>query len=193
MFSLDLYELWFTTVCIVHKISDVNTSFLAKYMHICFCPLAAAWLEVELDVLLDVEELDVDVEGGGGGKTKLSKPRWSESKQVLSLCFSAFSWDRKAPSPILLRSMIFLHTLQYALNLSSAFVTQGYVVHHFWLTLSQTTNFRRFQTERGCRRQFQIWWKWQKVLQTGRKHCGKRRNCSLRAISPFPTVFSKDL
>ena len=25
----------------------------------------------------------------------------------------------------------------------------------------------------------------------GRKHCGKRRNCSLRAISPFPTVFSK--
>ena len=26
-----------------------------------------------------------------------------------------------------------------------------------------------------------------------RKHCGKRRNFSLRAISPFPTVFSKDL
>ena len=31
----------------------------------------------------------------------------------------------------------------------------------------------------------------QRVLQMGRKHCGKRRNCSLRAISPFPTVFSK--
>ena len=27
----------------------------------------------------------------------------------------------------------------------------------------------------------------------GRKHYGKRRNCSLRAISPFPTVFSKGL
>ena len=27
----------------------------------------------------------------------------------------------------------------------------------------------------------------------GRKHCRKRRNCSLRAISPFPTVFSKGL
>ena len=27
----------------------------------------------------------------------------------------------------------------------------------------------------------------------GRKHCRKWRNCSLRAISPFPTVFSKDL
>ena len=24
------------------------------------------------------------------------------------------------------------------------------------------------------------------------KYCGKRRNCSLRAISPIPTVFSKD-
>ena len=40
------------------------------------------------------------------------------------------------------------------------------------LTLSQTTNFRLFQTERVCRWQFQIWWKWKKVLQTGRKHCG---------------------
>ena len=27
----------------------------------------------------------------------------------------------------------------------------------------------------------------------GTKHCGKRRNCSWRAISPFFTVFSKDL
>ena len=26
-----------------------------------------------------------------------------------------------------------------------------------------------------------------------RKHCGKRRNCSLRATSPFPTAFSKRL
>ena len=32
-----------------------------------------------------------------------------------------------------------------------------------------------------------------KVLQKGIKHCVKMRNCSLRAISPFPTVFSKDL
>ena len=53
--------------------------------------------------------------------------------------------------------------------------------------------FRLFQNERVCRRQFQIWWKWKEVIQTGRKHCGKRRNCSLRAISPFPTVFLKGL
>ena len=25
----------------------------------------------------------------------------------------------------------------------------------------------------------------------GRKHCGKKRNCSLRAISPFPSVFKR--
>ena len=31
------------------------------------------------------------------------------------------------------------------------------------------------------------------VIQVGRKHCWKRINCSLRAISPFPTLFSKGL
>ena len=36
-------------------------------------------------------------------------------------------------------------------------------------------------------------WKWQKNLETERKHCGERRNCSLRAIYPFPALFSKDL
>ena len=69
---------------------------------------------------------------------------------------------------------------------------EGWLVD-FPLTYYQMTNFRLFQTERVCRRQFQIWQKWQKVIQTGWKHCGKRRNCSLRAISPFPTVFSKGL
>ena len=32
----------------------------------------------------------------------------------------------------------------------------------------------------------------EKLSRKDRKRCGKRRNCSLRAISPFPTVFSKD-
>ena len=47
------------------------------------------------------------------------------------------------------------------------------------------------KTERVCSCEFQVWWKWQKVIQMRRKHCGKRRNWSLRAISSFPTVFSK--
>ena len=55
------------------------------------------------------------------------------------------------------------------------------------------TSFRLFWIKRLCRQQFQIWRKWQTVIQTSRKHCGKRRNCSSRAISPFPTVFSKGL
>ena len=58
------------------------------------------------------------------------------------------------------------------------------------LTHNQTTNFGLFKTERVCRRQFQIWRKWwKKIIQSGRKTRGKRRNCSLRAIYPFPTVF----
>ena len=32
-----------------------------------------------------------------------------------------------------------------------------------------------------------------KFAQMDRKYCWKRRNCSLRATSPFPTVFSRDL
>ena len=31
------------------------------------------------------------------------------------------------------------------------------------------------------------------AVQVSWKHCGKRRNCSQRAISPFPTVFSTRL
>ena len=54
------------------------------------------------------------------------------------------------------------------------------LIKHAFLTLAQTTNFRF--NKNG-----------EKVLQKGRKHSGKRRNCSLRAISPFPTLFSKDL
>ena len=43
------------------------------------------------------------------------------------------------------------------------------------LTFAQTINFKLFQTEKVCRWQFQIWWKWKKVLHIGRKHCRKRR------------------
>ena len=53
------------------------------------------------------------------------------------------------------------------------------------LTLSQTTNSRLFQTERFCSRQFQIWWKWQKVLQTGRKHYGKRKKLLMMSNFSF--------
>ena len=59
------------------------------------------------------------------------------------------------------------------------------------LTLSQTTNFRHFQ---------KVFADDSFILdENGRKfskrveNTGKRRNCSLRAISPFPTVFFRRL
>ena len=53
--------------------------------------------------------------------------------------------------------------------------------------------FYSSKLQRVCWWQFLIWWMWQNVLQTGKTPCWKRRNCSLRVISPFPTVFSKHL
>ena len=58
------------------------------------------------------------------------------------------------------------------------------------LTLSQTTNFRIFQTERVCTKDnFRV----DENGRKDRKHCGKRGNFSSQVISPFPTVFSKAL
>ena len=58
--------------------------------------------------------------------------------------------------------------------------------HMLFLTLSQTTNFRLFKTERGCRRQIQIWLKWRKVLHIGRKQCGKKE----KLLAPSNFSFS---
>ena len=40
---------------------------------------------------------------------------------------------------------------------------------------------------------FKFDYNYRQLSKGGRKHSGKRRNCSLRAISPIPTVFSKRL
>ena len=96
------------------------------------------------------------------------------------LCYHSWSLP-KAHAGLLCRWMIYLNFSQTIPGFPGP------------LTLSQTTNFRFFETGRVCRRQFWIQWKWQKVLWKGRTHCEKMWNCSLRAISPFPTVFSKDL
>ena len=47
--------------------------------------------------------------------------------------------------------------------------------HYRLLTRSQTANFRLFQTQRIWRRQFQVWWKRQKVLQMDRKQWEKEK------------------
>ena len=61
------------------------------------------------------------------------------------------------------------------------------------LTLHQTIEFRLIETERVCRRQIQFGENGERFSKKGRKHCEKMRNCSLQAIFPFATVFSKDL
>jgi hypothetical protein len=59
------------------------------------------------------------------------------------------------------------------------------------LILYQMTNFRLFQTERVCRRQFWIWWKWKKVLRKGRKHWEKERLLVTSNFFIFHSVFLK--
>ena len=44
--------------------------------------------------------------------------------------------------------------------------------------------------ETNCRRHFKVHLKWKINTIQGRKHCEKRRNCLLQAISPFLTMFS---
>ena len=66
-------------------------------------------------------------------------------------------------------------------------------INHFLITLTiyQTTDFRLFLIQSVCRGQFQVLWKWQTVLQKGWKHCWKRWNSLLGAISLFPQCFKK--
>ena len=129
---------------------------------------------------------------------------WQKTRKKEKISLSAFSSFQTMFSKYffdkVVKSQEFNHPLINILNLLckrftfDLWKTKSKLLGYFSsLTLSQTTNFTLFQTERVCRRQFQIWWKWQKLLKICRKHCGKRRNCSLRAISPFPSVFSKDL
>ena len=63
----------------------------------------------------------------------------------------------------------------------------------FWyqLTHYQMTNFRLFQTERVCRRQFKIWRRWHKVIQTGRKHWEKEKLLVMSNFSFSHSVFKR--
>ena len=60
------------------------------------------------------------------------------------------------------------------------------------LSLSQTANFSLFQTESISRQQFQIWWKWQKVLQKGRKMLWDKEKLLIKSNFSSFHSFSKD-
>ena len=55
------------------------------------------------------------------------------------------------------------------------------------------TNFRHFQTEKSLQMTTSNLIKMAESSPNGWKKLSERRNCSLGAISPFLTVFSKDL
>ena len=59
------------------------------------------------------------------------------------------------------------------------------------ISLSQTTNFRFFQTKRLCRRQFQIYQKWQRVLQAGKNTVRKGEIARYEHFFLFPQYFQK--
>ena len=61
------------------------------------------------------------------------------------------------------------------------------------LTLSQTTNFRLFQTERVCRRQFQFDENGRKFSKRVKNTVEKGEITRYEQFFPVPTVFSKDL
>ena len=64
------------------------------------------------------------------------------------------------------------------------------------LTVYQTTNFVLVQIESICRRNINVTYKWKFFIGLVENIVGKGENAGyqqLRAISSFPTVFSKDL
>ena len=60
------------------------------------------------------------------------------------------------------------------------------------LTISQITNLDSSKLREFADDNFKFDENGRKFSKTGRKHFGKMRNCSLRAVSPYRTMFSKD-
>ena len=67
----------------------------------------------------------------------------------------------------------------------------GNITKNLLLTHYQMTNFRVFQIERVCRQQFQIRRKWHKIIQMGRKHCGKGEIAHYEQFLLFPQCFQR--
>ena len=71
--------------------------------------------------------------------------------------------------------------------LSKAFFLRVIKTHYMYYLIKRLTLYRIIQSLTFSQTSpgFYV-----SAVQVFRKHCGKRRNCSLPAISPFPTVFS---
>ena len=70
---------------------------------------------------------------------------------------------------------------------------QNYKNERFRLTLSQTTNFGLFQTERVCRQQFQFWWKRKESSLNGQKTLWEKEKLLVTSNFSFPHSMFKRL
>ena len=59
--------------------------------------------------------------------------------------------------------------------------------------ITRRQNFRLVQIETNCRRHFKVHLKRKISTTYSVKHCEKKRNCLLQAISPFLTMFSTSI
>ena len=89
------------------------------------------------------------------------------------------------------KNAVFQHFSAFTKLVFTSILFQDHLNLALWdkrITLSQTTNFRLFQTERVCSLNFKFDENGREVSKT---LWGKRRNCSLRAISSSPQCFQK--
>ena len=134
-----------------------------------------------------------------GGDPEISVARNRNSKSHYTLLNNKF-WTLPNSKDQNLIQMKFFSRIENTWEKEKMLATSVffYSLNIFYSPILQVNPFlnKKFSTLpnwRVCRWLFQIWWKWQKVIQKGRKHFGKRRHCSLQAISSFPIVFSKDM
>ena len=104
---------------------------------------------------------------------------------ILSFFLSfSFFLPRFLPSPTLSHSHPLSLSLPYILWIHN----KGHV-----LTLSQMTNIRLIKLKDFADDNFKFNENGRKFFKMGRKHCGKRRNCALRATRKKQGLFGKEL
>ena len=105
--------------------------------------------------------------------------------KVFYLRMSVSSWCRAVIHPILCELAVWRYsTTSLTSVLPCVNLFNPLLDYNFFLDFSKLKEFadNNFKFDESGR----------KLPKQVKKHSRKRRNCSLRAISPFPTVFSRD-
>ena len=127
---------------------------------------------------------------------KINKNNFLEAKNlVLSWLVNAVSVllnERKINTCLKWNNHFTQHPLKYALCISAA--KSFYTSLHFLKKFNPLPHMSILGSSSSAATKgimSKIWTNGDTIIWLSRKHYGKRRNCSLWAISPFPTVFSK--